>query len=397
MPGRDHELKDAVDHLPIFSTHEHHKEDEFHRTLDLDILFANSYVGWCSLPASKTKSERKRWLDTVRYNSYFIWLNKAVAEIYQIDSIDEDNWDELSRMIHSAHQTDDYHISLLRKHAHYTHFLEDCYWNPGSDILHPEIATPVYRIDPWLSAYHPDIVKNNIPHSPLGKGLGSLDAFEEALIGEIKMRRSSIAALKCAIAYERSIDFQPVARHEILSIYGKNPCELKEGERKKFGDYVFSLIADTAGQQGLPIQIHTGLAKISGSNPLLLEPLISKFPNTTFVLFHGGFPWVYETAGLVHNYANVVLDINWLPLISTSASVQALHLYMEVLPSADRITWGGDCWTSEEAVGASLAFRHVLLKVLGQKVEEGYYSVPQAVRFAEKIMISNAQKLYGVQ
>lgn len=397
MTNEAFELKDHIASMPLFSTHEHHKEDAFHSTLNLDILIANSYVGWCSLPKNKSKDERSAWLQKVKYNSYYIWLEKALMRIYNVGPLSADNWEEISDRIQNAHRNPDHHMTLLRESAGYVRFLEDCYWLPGSDIGHPEIATAVYRIDPWMSAYTPDIVENNIVHSPLGRGLRSLDAFEEALIGEIKMRRSSIAALKCAVAYERSIDFQTVERSEILSIYGKNPALLSEGEKKKFGDYVFSLVLEISGQLDLPVQIHTGLAKLSGSNPMLLEPVIAAHPKTTFVLFHGGFPWIYETAGLAHNYSNVILDINWLPLISTSAAVQALHVYMEVLPSAKRITWGGDCWTSEEAVGAAMAFRYVLERVLAEKIEEGFIDVQEAISFAEHIMYKNAQEIYGIR
>jgi len=64
----------------------------------------------------------------------------------------------------------------------------------------------------------------------------------------------------------------------------------------------------------LPVQIHTGLAKLQGSDPLLLDNVISGYPDVRFVLFHGGFPWIYNTVTLAHNYANVIIDFNWLPL-----------------------------------------------------------------------------------
>lgn len=41
----------------------------------------------------------------------------------------------------------------------------------------------------------------------------------------------------------------------------------------------------------LPLQIHTGHARIQGSNPMLLLDMIAANPETQFVLLHGGFPW----------------------------------------------------------------------------------------------------------
>jgi hypothetical protein len=69
---------------------------------------------------------------------------------------------------------------------------------------------------------------------------------------------------------------------------------------------------------------------------------------------------------------------------------------MEVMPSADRIAWGSDSWTSEEALGALLAFEHVLARVLAEKVQNGYLHLEDAENFAEKLLYRNAQHIYKV-
>src|SRR5699024_8678272 len=159
---------------------------------------------------------------------------------------------------------------------------------------------------------------------------------------------------------------------------------------------MFHMGLKVAGDLDLPVQIHTGLAKLQGSDPLLLNNVISDYPNVSFVLFHGGFPWIYNTAALAHNYDNVIIDINWLPLISTSAAKEALHVYIETLRDNRRITWRADTWTSEEAVGAAMAFKHVLTDVLNEKVESGYFTLSEAEKFAKKIMYQNARDIYNL-
>jgi aryl-alcohol dehydrogenase-like predicted oxidoreductase len=338
-------IREFIDGTNILSTHEHHRDDDFHRTLDLDALFANSYVSWCSLPRGKSPLEREKWLDRVRLNSYYVWLEKAVQRIYGTDPIEASNWDDISERIRKAHADEGHHLRLLRRYGRYFRFLEDCYWNTGSDLGHPEIVTPVYRIDPWMNSHSPELVLSNI--SPdLAGAVNDLDGFEAALANELKKRRGRIAALKNAIAYHRTIRFRPVDREEASAIYGKSPDAITEPEKIKFGDYVMSRAAELAAGLDLPIQIHTGLALLSGSNPMNLEPFIARFPKTRFVLFHGGFPWIKEHAAIAHNHKNVVLDINWLPIISTTSAMEALHTYIETIPDSGHITWGGDCHTS---------------------------------------------------
>ncbi|SFS74238.1 amidohydrolase family protein [Paenibacillus sp. BC26] len=388
-------LSEFINQTDIISTHEHHQEDAFHKSLDLDKLLSTAYIAWHGLPRDKTAQERQIWLERVRYNSYFVWLEKAIQRIYGTGQITEANWAYVSSRIQETHQQQDSHIRLLREHGRYIRFLEDCFWDTGIDLGHPEIVSAVYRIDQWMTAYTPELVQEQISPNLAGK-VNTLSGFEDALRDELRSRRPGIVALKNAIAYQRTISFLPVTREEILGIYGKSPELLTEQEKLKFGDYVMSLTAPLCAELDLPIQLHTGLAQLSGSSPILLEPFVARNPKTRFVFFHGGFPWVKETAGIAHNYRNVVLDINWLPLISTTSAVEALHTYIEVLFDSGHITWGGDCQTSEESIGAAMAFRHVLTKVLSEKVRDGYFDERRAMSFAEKIMYRNAQNIYNL-
>ena len=98
-----------------------------------------------------------------------------------------------------------------------------------------------------------------------------------------------------------------------------------------------------------------------------LVPMIEKHPETKFVLFHGGYPWVEEVAALAHNYSNVYADICWLPAICTSAAERLLHSLIEAARDASTITWGGDCWLVTESYAHTLAARHVIKKVLSER------------------------------
>ena len=70
-----------------------------------------------------------------------------------------------------------------------------------------------------------------------------------------------------------------------------------------------------------------------------MEPLLQEFPEVTFDLFHGGYPWIHEVAALAHNYPNVRLNLTWLPHLSTEAAVGAIKEWLQARPQADRISW----------------------------------------------------------
>ena len=395
--------REVIRRTPIFSTHEHHREDAFHQSLDLDVLLRNSYVGWGPLPKSAAAKDRAGWLDRARFNSYFIWLEKALGRVYGIDRLTAANWDELSGRIRTEHASDaGHHIRILREHARYAQFLQDAYWDPGSDAGHAELATPVYRVDMWLAGFHPESKDHDGMRVHARPELSAsppktLDDYEAALRRVIARRRPDIAALKCASAYERGIDFGVKGdRAAAAAAWGTPPDRITPAARKAFGDYVFHVALDAAAEHALPVQVHTGLACLAWSNPLLLEPTIAARRDVRFVLFHGGYPWVREIGALAHNHGNVVIDLCWLPLISTTAAVAALHEYMEIAFDAGIFTWGGDNWTSEESLGAAMALEHVLERVLSEKVDAGYLRVDDAEAFIERVMWRNAEEIYAV-
>ena len=73
-----------------------------------------------------------------------------------------------------------------------------------------------------------------------------------------------------------------------------------------------------AAKHDLPFQIHTGDARIQGSNPMLLVDLIDANPKTKFILFHGGYPWQGNRSDRDEVPDGVWVDSCWLPTISYS-------------------------------------------------------------------------------
>jgi uncharacterized protein len=79
---------------------------------------------------------------------------------------------------------------------------------------------------------------------------------------------------------------------------------------------------------------------------------------------------------------------------STYGAVQALSEFIEVAHSSNRIAWGDDAFTSEESYGALLMWRHVVAKVLSEKVEDGYINLQEAEILASKLIYKNAIETY---
>ena len=150
-------------------------------------------------------------------------------------------------------------------------------------------------------------------------------------------------SLKTTLAYQQTLAFENVPKETAASVFGRPRNQLTPAEIKAFEDFVMWQLVALSAKHELPFQIHTGQARIQGSNPMLLVDMIQANPETKFILFHGGFPWVDETGVIVMRHTkNVWIDSVWLPTLSYSTAKRAFHEWLEVMPS-DRIMWGADC------------------------------------------------------
>lgn len=391
------QLKFLIKSVPVINTHSHHRPESLHMGLTLTELFRNSYVYWSGVLLDDNKTSREEFLSLVRYRSYFVWLEKAIREIYGIEhKLTADNWDYASSKIEKAHKDPVWHLKILSDYCNYEKTILDAYWDAGSNNGNGDVFYPSFRVDTLMFGWNPLICDHNgiSFRDRFGECPGDIDSYMDFARKIIcnKLNGDSIA-LKSAIAYDRGLDFDIYSKEQAGIVFEKAPESVTGPDIKAFQDFVFFEICNIAAEFDVPLQIHTGLGKLEKSNPMQLQKVISRNPKTKFVLFHGGFPWTDEISGLMHVYANVYADICWLPLISPTAAVNALSEYIEV-GTADKITWGCDTMTGEESYGAKIAVTEVVAKVLGDKIEAGYITFNDAKVIIKNIFYDNPVKLY---
>ncbi|MDP6058641.1 MAG: amidohydrolase family protein, partial [Pirellulaceae bacterium] len=130
-----------------------------------------------------------------------------------------------------------------------------------------------------------------------------------------------------------------------------------------------------------------------GSNPMLLVNVIDANPETKFILFHGGYPWIGETGAIAMKHRNVWIDSCWLPTLSYTMAKRAYQEWLEAVPS-DRIMWGADTVDAEGIYAATEFTRQCLAEALAEKVGRGELLEKHATRIGRQIMRENALKLF---
>ena len=251
---------------------------------------------------------------------------------------------------------------------------------------------PAYRINSFFYGYNQTAKDHNGSNIQVmtNRIITDIEEYMGFLCEVLRERKQAgCAVLKCALAYDRSLDFGNAEKAQAQRAMRE---DADAQDIKAFQDYVFDWVCKAAADLNMPFQIHTGLGLMMGSNAMQMQPLIARNPNTTFLLMHGSYPWTHEIAGLTHAYSNVWADLCWLPLISSAAAYRLLHELIDVC-DADRVVWGCDTWTSEESYGARLAFLDVLSRVLSQRVQAGLMREKDAMRYAKAVMHDNAARL----
>ncbi len=394
-------ISDEIDALPVYSDHEHHLPDAFFADgMTLDRSLERSYVAWTGFVPDGTEASRAALLDNVRFNSYFFWYERGFQKMHGVsEAITLENWDELSDLLARHYAADpDLHWKALL-YGGYERLIQDAYWNPGDNMGHPEAFVPAFRIDKFLYGYHPEQVAPDdiYPWEHYGFAGGTLDDYVALMRDTVRERHAAglVAALKCAEAYNRGLDLAEDDREAAEAVFGKSPSLVSAEAKRLFSNYIFHRCCELAVELEVPFQIHTGLANLAGSNPMQLIPILERYPQARFVLFHTGYPWTAEAAGLAHNYANVLSSLTWTATICTSAAIRALHDLIDVSCSINRITWGSDCWVPEESLGAQLAWRHIVAKVLTERFEDRRLRANDVSVLARKLLFENNRAIYG--
>jgi predicted TIM-barrel fold metal-dependent hydrolase len=420
-------LQAEIDQIPIVDTHEHilPRKEILKMQVDLFALLERSYLNAdlvsAGMPVGAWEREgfdpRQGWerikpfISKVRNTAYYQALLRAFRDLYGFADaeINEQNWEELSDRISAAAKREDWYRYVLKEKANIDVALLDLS-NPFE--AEREFFVPVLSADPLLYGYNRVVIWER----PL---LGAVEGGREELERQygVKIRtfddylslidlalgkavEGGAVALKVHSAYRRILRYEKVSRAEAEKAFIMPDDEVTPTDARKFQDHFMHLIIGKATEYGLPLQIHTGIQHGHGntlwnSNPLHLNNLFLEYGEARFVLFHGGYPFTGEMAVLAKNFPNVYLDFCWLPLISPEAARRALSEWIETVPGS-KLAWGGDCRHVEECYGHVLYAKEVVSEVLGEKVENGYFSQEVASDLARMIFRENAWQLYGL-
>ena len=400
------EISDRIFEMHVMDTHEHTYPHELIVSRDSSIVdvLEGSYVFWMAkVPMRDDYEGIVKSIKEISGSAFYKACSIAVKEIHgvNIDPPTVEALREASRTIHEAYKDKNWITRVFSEKALIDRVLLDPYWNVWGGSFSPELFSPVFRINMLLFGYSRE-AKDHNGNSPYGleKYLDlRVETFEDYidLVDKAleEAKRRGYVALKSALAYDRPILFKEVDASEARRVFEKRGLGLTSEDKRLFGDFVLHRILDKAAEMELPVQFHTGLALIEGSNPMNLVNLLRKYSSINFTFFHGGYPWIRETAALAFSFPNLYLDLCWLPIISPSACRLLLKEIIE-LGLSNRTMWGGDCWVAEATYGALRVFKNLLSETLMKMADDHYLEPDEALEIASKILRNNASRVFKI-
>jgi len=433
MNNSYNDIRKHVDSIRLIDTHEHlpPENERVNKIVDVlsqfylhytssDLISAGMsmedliYIKDTKIPLDYRWAVFEPWWEKIKNTGYSRCMEIAARDLYGVDGINSETYKQLSKKMMDRNKEGLYKWVLNEK--------------AGIDICILDTLTHDYQVDSDLfvpvlrvSEYASPMNKKGL--ELLGKQFGNpihnLGDYINLVKGRFDALEGKVAAVKIALAYNRSLHFEkrtygeaeeslnkmfktkgfhrvPIADTEYSETILDGPG--KE-ELLPLQDYLVHLTIQEASRRGLPIQIHTGLHEgnqniVSNSNPELLVNLFLEYGDAKFDIFHGSWPYSNRLSALAKNFQNVYIDMCWMHIISPSRAMSALDEWLDEVPVNKIMGFGGDYLCVEGSYGHSVMARENVAKVLARKVDDGIYDIDEAKKYATWILRDNPKNLF---
>lgn len=254
-----------------------------------------------------------------------------------------------------------------------------------------------------------------------GVAIHSLDGMVQAMRRDIEQSLATgrVHAWKLAHAYFRPVAIGPMDRAEAERSFERlvhqapgsainDPwadlgadSQTTWTELRPLHDYLIHHFIAWAEEYGRPVQVHLGIQEGSGNflahgRPTDLTPIFLRYPRVRFDLLHAGYPYWREVGVLAKNFPNVYADLCWTHILSPVAARQVMDEWLDLVPAAKILAFGGDVDSPERLYGHARIARDNVYRVLLRRVEEEGWGEEQAASVARLVLWENGRSLFGL-
>lgn len=238
----------------------------------------------------------------------------------------------------------------------------------------------------------------------------SLETWQAAVERYFADDAERCIAVKCSIAYERRLNFEPTERDEARRAFEtlfregaeSQPTSHESGARWTFENYALRFILQLAGRYDLPVKFHTGHYAGPGvralhrirDNLVDIEPLLAEFPQVRFIIMHHAYPYGEAAVTLARSYANCFIDQCWAWASNPATTSRYLQEFFTGAPANKIFLFGGDYACLELTLGHLDLARQGLCVTLKRLVDEGWATPEEALQLARRVCQLNQEAVF---
>jgi hypothetical protein len=223
-----------------------------------------------------------------------------------------------------------------------------------------------------------------------------LDALDAAINS---WRSHGVVGMKTALAYTIGLSFSDPTLEEAQTAFAKKR-DMTPHDVTTVQHYAFRHALLACQRNELPVVVHTGFqiwghSDLQQSKPILLHNLLidKRYQDVTWVLLHGGNPYVGETTYLARMFPKVNVDFTWISWMTRARFRMALAEWLEIVPHG-KFCFGSDSGCPESIVGTGEITREVIANVLEDQIARRIVDERIALDFIEHTYLKTPTRLF---
>ncbi|MBM3705875.1 MAG: hypothetical protein FJW66_05050 [Actinobacteria bacterium] len=422
-------LLKEIDKIEIIDSHEHLDPENEAIKLKRDIFSFFSGYTQCDLISSGLSQEDleklfdqsvsidERWKilkpfwERIKNTCFSQSLLITLREIYGFDDINSKNIFQLSDMLAENFRIGIYNDILVKK-CNIRKVLTQCF-RTDVDSNNEKLLLPVMPL--WVGAGSTtgrwEDFQNLGPMTKIDAYLPeweykdfSINALDDCLENQSsyykRIKREGAIGVKFVPFPKFNLEESP---DEALAIRDFDDFKNHKFEKLPQPNNLYSYLLDraisSAIENGLVISVHTGFwGDFRILSPLNIIPVLMRYPQGKFDLYHLGYPWIRESIMIAKGFQNAFLNFCWLHIISRKAAMDAMDEALETVPVNKIIAFGGDynSLTVEKIYGHLKIAKDNIAEVLKKKIDKGELSYKACLEIPDKIFSTNIKQLYGL-
>jgi hypothetical protein len=234
----------------------------------------------------------------------------------------------------------------------------------------------------------------------------SLAETEQALAVVLDdVRGQGYVALKSIVAYRTGLDIGEWPRGEAERSFREYRRDAEAGStrlvHKPLLDTLLHAAFAQAARQEVPVQFHVGYGDADTDlllgNPLHLRRVLRRpdYRGMPVVLLHECYPYTRQGGYLAAVYGNVYLDLSYgIPLLGYGEMLSFTRQALGVAPTSKLMYSSDGIGVPELHWISAMDGRRAIGQALGEMTLNGELSLPEAEAAGERILRTNAKRLY---